>query len=737
MFPFRLQDLICLAALGLAAALTLGPYWGGGAVPVDLSYAQTLEPWSAAGDAPDAGALSRLHTYETYPTFQHLSGEGGKVAHMLWNEDDGLGAPVLARWRTRALSPFTVPFYLMPLETAWAWSLWLKLAVAAITAYYTARRFGLVPNMAAVVGAAYAFSAPVYLWSSEPLGDAAPWFPLLLLSAERAALGQPNTWPLAAVTLALMGLGGNPPVLAGAVATYLGYLLLRRWISGAGSGLVHLGLLSALAVAASAGLLAVQIWPYFEYLGQSAETGAFADAAPRYAWQGLISPLLPAGAAPSAGLWAGLLFLGPCAFLLLPVWYVIRGYMEPPLRSRTDALAAGAGLATALTLVSTLVLPASYAPQWVSPMALCLITPFALGYLVAAVSEEWLLLSADEIREVIRRLRVNLMIWWGGWLLLTIVFSFQDTPLMARALLVAFGTIAALFLLFGYTLLKPNATLLGYGTAALTMVTLVLSLGPLQPRTASDKVFPATEYSEALQRSVQERVSGSGTLARWPLSIYGLNQLPSPNAADLTRVALYEERLSQDPMLVRDTGAEALLLSKEDIQGPMAPLRPLLRIEEVFSQGAVLFRDTELRARARVIFQGKRATWDDLQTISASTPSFIEGATLPEDGPTEVLEANVTELSPIALTVQVPDTQPGILVLADTWYPGWRAYVGDVLMNVLPIDAVFRGVELGEGEHTVEFRYEPTSFKYGLWISCFTLVAIAVAGIRARRSRNS
>jgi hypothetical protein len=735
-FPIRIQDLICVAALGLLAALALWPYWGGTAVPADLSYARTLEPWNAAGTPPASGALSRLHTYETYPTFLHLSSEGATGERLLWNANDGLGAPVLALWRTRALSPFTVPFYLLPLETAWALSLWLKIAIAALAAYYTARRFGLEPPLASVVGAAYAFSAPVFLWSSEPLGDAAPWFPLLLLAGERAALGQAGSWTLAGILLGLTGLAGHPPVLAGSAASFAGYVVLRRATAGEGSGWLKLALAMALALISSAGLLAVQLWPYFEYLGQSDSNGTFADPAPRYAWQGFLSPLLPAAAAPNAGLWAGLLFVGPCAVLLLPVWYVVRAYMQPALRNRTDALAASAALALLLTLVASLLLPASYAPRWVSPAALSLIVPFALGYLVAAVAEEWLILSAEQVREVVRRLWVNLLVWWGAWGILTVVLCFQGGPFVLRTLGIALFALLATFLLYGYTLLKPNARLLGYGMAVLTAATLLLSLSPLQPRTAIKDVFPETPYSAALSSSVEARISGSETLARWPLSIYGINQMPSPNAAGLNRVALYEGRLRQDPLLVRDTGAEALLLAKEDIQGPMAGLRPWLRIEEVFAQGSVLFRDTELRPRARVIYQGKRAEKSDLETISSATPPFIEGATLPEDGPADVLSAEVTDESPATTTVQVPETRPGILVVADTWYPGWNAYVEDVKLTVYPIDAAFRGVELGDGAHTVQLRYEPASFRYGLWISGLSLLALAIIHWRIRRTRS-
>lgn len=69
----------------------------------------------------------------------------------------------------------------------------------------------------------------------------------------------------------------------------------------------------------------------------------------------------------------------------------------------------------------------------------------------------------------------------------------------------------------------------------------------------------------------------------------------------------------------------------------------------------------------------------------------------------------------------------GILVLADSYYPGWRAYVNGSEERILRANLFFRAVPLPAGEHFVEFRYEPRSFRAGLVISLITLGGIAVA----------
>lgn len=69
-------------------------------------------------------------------------------------------------------------------------------------------------------------------------------------------------------------------------------------------------------------------------------------------------------------------------------------------------------------------------------------------------------------------------------------------------------------------------------------------------------------------------------------------------------------------------------------------------------------------------------------------------------------------------------SQPGILALNDTCYPGWKAYVDGREAKILNINYLFRGVLLEKGLHRVEFRYEPASFRLGLLISALSLVVM-------------
>jgi hypothetical protein len=69
----------------------------------------------------------------------------------------------------------------------------------------------------------------------------------------------------------------------------------------------------------------------------------------------------------------------------------------------------------------------------------------------------------------------------------------------------------------------------------------------------------------------------------------------------------------------------------------------------------------------------------------------------------------------------------GFLVLLDSWYPGWQAFVDGRRTDVYRANYAFRTVVVPEGNHVVEWRYRPYSFYLGLAASMTTLVSALIA----------
>ena len=66
-------------------------------------------------------------------------------------------------------------------------------------------------------------------------------------------------------------------------------------------------------------------------------------------------------------------------------------------------------------------------------------------------------------------------------------------------------------------------------------------------------------------------------------------------------------------------------------------------------------------------------------------------------------------------------------VVADSWFPGWTAYVDGVETRIYPVDGFLRGILIeGAGQHNVEMRYRPASLYYG---SALTLIGLALVAL--------
>ena len=89
------------------------------------------------------------------------------------------------------------------------------------------------------------------------------------------------------------------------------------------------------------------------------------------------------------------------------------------------------------------------------------------------------------------------------------------------------------------------------------------------------------------------------------------------------------------------------------------------------------------------------------------------------------------------LDLQVNARENSLLVLSDTYYPGWRAFVDGEETKIYRADYAFRAIPLNAGTHQVEFVYDPTSFKLGAGVTILGILGCIGMGWVARRRRRS
>ncbi|MGH2367896.1 MAG: hypothetical protein ACRDI2_06845, partial [Chloroflexota bacterium] len=178
------------------------------------------------------------------------------------------------------------------------------------------------------------------------------------------------------------------------------------------------------------------------------------------------------------------------------------------------------------------------------------------------------------------------------------------------------------------------------------------------------------------------------------------------------------------------------------VDGPEAALQALSEAGHDPRQVAVLERDpgppppasTAWRARLRRLRDGLLA-WlgvahdPRLGTVAA-------GLTLPvgrSTGATGVLPSSSVswvEDSPERVVLHVELNQPGLVVLRDSYFPGWTVQVDGRPARLLRADVLFRAVPVPAGAHTVEFRYRSVPLERGALFSAVALgLTLALAAL--------
>lgn len=96
---------------------------------------------------------------------------------------------------------------------------------------------------------------------------------------------------------------------------------------------------------------------------------------------------------------------------------------------------------------------------------------------------------------------------------------------------------------------------------------------------------------------------------------------------------------------------------------------------------------------------------------------------------------NITEYSAEYVKIETELVEPGVLVLADVMYPGWKVYVDGIKVPILTTNLIMRGVPLEEGKHQVEFIYKPDLYFLGLVVAGVTLLLVIAVLILLPRKK--
>jgi hypothetical protein len=121
------------------------------------------------------------------------------------------------------------------------------------------------------------------------------------------------------------------------------------------------------------------------------------------------------------------------------------------------------------------------------------------------------------------------------------------------------------------------------------------------------------------------------------------------------------------------------------------------------------------------------------RVIVSKQPDFRSSPSQPAtQNRTEVVSIGINDV-----VVRSEISEPSILVLSQTYYPGWKAIVDGQDTPVFDANLLLTGVALSPGAHEVRFVYDPESVKIGALLSAVSLIIIVGLLYERRRSIKS
>lgn len=156
----------------------------------------------------------------------------------------------------------------------------------------------------------------------------------------------------------------------------------------------------------------------------------------------------------------------------------------------------------------------------------------------------------------------------------------------------------------------------------------------------------------------------------------------------------------------------------------------------VHSGDVKIYENLDVLPRAFAVHEARVIQDDEAVIVAMQEESFAPGeeVILSAEGP-EVTpngkgredHVSIVFYTADRVSVEVELKSPGYLVFTEAYYPGWRALVSGQPAEIVRADYYFRAVYLPQGEHTVEFIYDPAFFKVGLAVSVSSVLLLVGA----------
>ena len=156
----------------------------------------------------------------------------------------------------------------------------------------------------------------------------------------------------------------------------------------------------------------------------------------------------------------------------------------------------------------------------------------------------------------------------------------------------------------------------------------------------------------------------------------------------------------------------------------------------------LIYENKDVLPRIYIAFKGKKVDTlesfyrqlnstefiDNKEVLLEEENSLTSGQTTKdEEGSARITGGSATDMS-----ITTSSSKDGLLVVTDTYYPGWKAYVDGKETPIIMVNLTQRGIMLPKGNHLVRLSFYSQTFETGKIITVSTLIITSVAMFLSR-----
>ncbi len=692
----------------------------------------------------------------------------------LWNPYNFSGAPLLANFQSSVFYPLNIIYLFVSQIYAWSILVALQPILAIVFTWAYAKQMK-ISNWGSILSSmAFGLSSFMNVWLEyNTIGHAILWLPFLLLSFEKHLESRRSYW------LLLFSFGFFSSLSAGHIQIFgyvflftLIYILFRLLTTGNR----RLILLWLSVMLLSLGLGSLQLFPGVELIINSARSSHAYDSLINkmliQPWQ-LVMVLVPDffGNPVTRNYWLGDTYIGK----VLSIGIIPLAFVYFSLINKKETLVKFFVWSSAVVLLLTTINPITMLlyrfdiPFFSSSSSTLGIFIFCFCLSILAG------FGFDKFLE--KKLKFKQYFLWISPFFILFLLLFLSVILLPK--ITAFANLSVgfrpLFLVFGFFLLfllsllllkfKKLKSLIFSFFIALTLAELFLFFNKFNPFIPSQLVFPPTPifgflketaginrywgyggaFIEANFATQYKIFSPDGYDPLYPKK-YGEFIHSSSDGKILTS---FSDQNRSDAVIAKGFGGKDFYqneyrLKVLDVLGVKYILDklgngsdentyPERRFKQVYSEREWKIFEN-LRASSRAFLTSNYRVYKNRQDFEMYffSPGFnpSEEILVNQNFPFEPSSYSLA-IKPITyneneIKFKNNSLKDAVLFLSDTYYPGWNAYVDGKRTKIYTADYAFRAVYFPKGEHTVEFKYEPISFKIGLGVSALSLFLLVM-----------